>query len=387
MTTTPLWTTADIAHMTLALQLAERGLYTTTPNPRVGCVLVRDGKIVGTGWHQRAGEPHAEVLALRMAGTQTKGATAYVTLEPCSHHGRTPPCADALVQAGIQRVVAAMQDPNPLVSGQGLARLASAGVMVECGLLETEAHRLNPGFIKRMRYNLPWLRIKTAASLDGRTALNNGVSQWITGTAARQDVHAWRARSCAMLTGIGTVLADNPRLTVRDIDTPRQPWRIVLDSQLRTPPQANILDTPGTLIVCATYIADRAAALKSRGAEILLLPNDKQQIDLSRLLTLLAQRSINEVMVEAGATLNGAFLTQQLVDEWIAYIAPTILGNHARSLFTLPELTSLAQAQHGTITDIRQIGTDCRLILQFEQHHHNNHEQAPTDRSEISGLA
>ena len=373
--------------MTLALQLAERGLYTTTPNPRVGCVLVRDGKIVGTGWHQRAGEPHAEVLALRMAGTQTKGATAYVTLEPCSHHGRTPPCADALVQAGIQRVVAAMQDPNPLVSGQGLARLASAGVMVECGLLETEAHRLNPGFIKRMRYNLPWLRIKTAASLDGRTALNNGVSQWITGTAARQDVHAWRARSCAMLTGIGTVLADNPRLTVRDIDTPRQPWRIVLDSQLRTPPQANILDTPGTLIVCATYIADRAAALKSRGAEILLLPNDKQQIDLSRLLTLLAQRSINEVMVEAGATLNGAFLTQQLVDEWIAYIAPTILGNHARSLFTLPELTSLAQAQHGTITDIRQIGTDCRLILQFEQHHHNNHEQAPTDRSEISGLA
>ena len=387
MTTTPLWTTADIAHMTLALQLAECGLYTTTPNPRVGCVLVRDGKIVGTGWHQRAGEPHAEILALRMAGTQAQGATAYVTLEPCSHHGRTPPCADALVQAGIQRIVAAMQDPNPLVSGQGLARLANAGVMVECGLLETEAHRLNPGFIKRMRYNLPWLRIKTAASLDGRTALNNGISQWITGTAARQDVHAWRARSCAMLTGIGTVLADNPRLTVRDIDTPRQPWRIVLDSQLRTPPQANILDTPGTLIVCATYVASRAAALESRGAEILLLPNDNQQIDLSRLLTLLTQRGINEVMVEAGATLNGAFLTQQLVDEWIAYIAPTILGNHARSLFTLPELTSLTQAQYGTITDIRQIGTDCRLILQFEQHHYNNHEQVPTDRSGIRGLA
>lgn len=373
--------------MTLALQLAERGLYTTTPNPRVGCVLVRDDKIVGTGWHQRAGEPHAEILALRMAGEQAQGATAYVTLEPCSHHGRTPPCADALVQAGIQRVVAAMQDPNPLVSGQGLARLANAGVMVECGLLETEAHRLNPGFIKRMRYNLPWLRIKTAASLDGRTALNNGISQWITGTAARQDVHAWRARSCAMLTGIGTVLADNPRLTVRDIDTPRQPWRIVLDSQLRTPPQANILDTPGTLIVCATYFADRAAALESRGAEILLLPNDNQQIDLSRLLTLLAQRGVNEIMVEAGATLNGAFLTQQLVDEWIAYIAPTILGNHARSLFTLPELTSLTQAQHGTITDIRQIDTDCRLILQFERHHHNNHERAPTDRGEMNGLA
>ena len=387
MTTAPLWTTADIAHMTLALQLAERGLYTTTPNPRVGCVLVRDGKIVGTGWHQRAGEPHAEILALRMAGAQAQGATAYVTLEPCSHHGRTPPCADALVQAGIQRVVAAMQDPNPLVSGQGLARLANAGVMVECGLLETEAHRLNPGFIKRMRYNLPWLRIKTAASLDGRTALNNGISQWITGTAARQDVHAWRARSCAMLTGIGTVLADNPRLTVRDIDTPRQPWRIVLDSQLRTPPQANILDTPGTLIVCATYFSDRAAALESRGAEILLLPNDNQQIDLSRLLTLLAQRGVNEIMVEAGATLNGAFLTQQLVDEWIAYIAPTILGNHARSLFTLPELTSLTQAQHGTITDIRQIDTDCRLILQFERHPHNNHERASTDRGEMNGLA
>ena len=387
MTATPLWTTADIAHMTLALQLAERGLYTTTPNPRVGCVLVRDGKIVGTGWHQRAGEPHAEVLALGMAGTQAQGATAYVTLEPCSHHGRTPPCADALVQAGIQRVVAAMQDPNPLVSGQGLARLASAGIMVECGLLETEAHRLNPGFIKRMRHNLPWLRIKTAASLDGRTALNNGVSQWITSAASRHDVQQWRARSCAMLTGIGTVLADNPRLNVRDIDTPRQPWRIVLDSQLRTPPQANILDTPGTLIVCATYFADRATALESRGAEILQLPNGDQQIDLSRLLTLLAQRGINEVMVEAGATLNGAFLTQRLVDEWIAYIAPTILGNHARSLFTLPELTNLAQAQRGTITDIRQIDTDCRLTLQFERHHHNNHEQAPTDRGVIDGLA
>lgn len=370
-TNAPLWSTDDIAHMRLSLQLAERGLYTTTPNPRVGCVLVREGRIVGTGWHQRAGEPHAEILALRMAAEQSRGATAYVTLEPCSHHGRTPPCADALVNAGVQRVVVAMQDPNPLVSGRGLTRLAAAGITVECGLLETEARQLNPGFIKRMRHNLPWLRIKTAASMDGRTALANGVSQWITGTAARQDVHAWRARSCAILTGIGTILADNPRLNVRDVETSRQPLRIVLDSHLRTPVHAHILDTPGTLIACAHRAADRAQALEARGAEILTLPDERQQIDLPRLLTVLAQRGLNEIMVEAGATLNGALLEQHLVDEWVAYIAPTVLGNSARGLFALPEFSSLSQAQRGNIFDVRPTGEDWRFILHFSTAEHH----------------
>jgi diaminohydroxyphosphoribosylaminopyrimidine deaminase/5-amino-6-(5-phosphoribosylamino)uracil reductase len=357
--------------MTLALQLAERGLYTTTPNPRVGCVLVREGKIIGTGWHQRAGEPHAEILALRMAAEQSRGATAYVTLEPCSHHGRTPPCADALVNAGIQRVVVAMQDPNPLVAGRGLSRLAAAGITVECGLLETEARQLNPGFIKRMRHNLPWLRIKTAASMDGRTALTNGVSQWITGAAARQDVHAWRARSCAILTGIGTILADNPRLNVRDVETSRQPLRIVLDSHLRTPLHAHILDTPGTLIACAHRTADRAQALEARGAEILTLPNERQQIDLPRLLSVLAQRGVNEVMVEAGATLNGALLEQYLVDEWVAYFAPMLMGNSARGLFALPEFTDLSQAQRGNILDVRQTGEDWRFVVRFSTAEHH----------------
>jgi len=262
-----------------ALRLAERGLYTTSPNPRVGCVLVRDGDIVGEGWHERAGEPHAEVLALRAAGEAARGATAYVTLEPCSYHGRTPPCADALIAAGIARVTVAVQDPNPRVAGQGIAKLCAAGIEVECGLMEAAARELNIGFFARMTRGTAWLRSKIAMSLDGRTALANGVSQWITGEAARQDVQHWRARSCAVLTGIGTVLADDPQLNVRGIETARQPLRAVVDSLLRMPPNARLLQQNGVMIYTATQDAQKIAALEKSGARVVVLPDANGQVD------------------------------------------------------------------------------------------------------------
>ena len=341
----------DHAFMARALQLAARGLYTTTPNPRVGCILVKDGEIVGEGWHQRAGEAHAEIHALRAAGSKAQGATAYVTLEPCSHHGRTPPCAVALIDAKIARVVSAMQDPNPLVAGNGLSMLELAGVPTACGLLELEARKLNAGFISRMIRGRPWLRLKIAASLDGKTALNNGKSQWITGPAARSDVQALRARSCAMLTGVGTVLADDPQLTVRELDIGRQPLRIVVDSRLQTPPTARML-AQGSVLIAAMA-----------GAEVLELPQRDGHVDLVALFAELGRRELNEVTVEAGARLNGALLQAGLVDEIVLYQAPILMGDKARGLFDLPELADMAGKRTLRVVDVRHVGHDLRLEI------------------------
>jgi len=356
------FTAADHAHMTHALRLAERGLYSTTPNPRVGCVIAHNGQVVGEGWHARAGEAHAEIHALRAAGERARGATAYVTLEPCSHHGRTPPCANALIDAGVARVVAAMRDPNPQVSGGGLTLLTLAGIQVEVGVLEAEARELNLGFIARMTRGRPWLRVKTASSLDGKTALLNGESKWITGPAARADVQAWRARACAILTGVGTVLADDPRMNVRDLDTSRQPLKIIVDSHLNTPPGAQILQG-GALIACAVAAPEKRAALEAAGAEILCIPGPHGRVGLAALCSELGRRGLNEIHVEAGATLNGALLDAGLVDEWIAYLAPLVMGDAARGVFALPPLNDMANRLPFKLLDSRQIGDDLRLTL------------------------
>lgn len=361
----------DHLYMARALHLAERGLYSTTPNPRVGCVIVKNGQIIGEGWHQKAGAPHAEINALMQAGPASLGATVYVTLEPCSHHGRTPPCADALIGAGVTRVIAAIQDPNPNVSGQGLARLKAAGITVEHGLLAAQAHDLNAGFVKRMVLGHPYVRIKTASSLDGKTALSSGESKWITGEAARADVHRLRARSCAILTGINTVLADNPQLNVRDIDatrpdensvTTRQPIKVIVDSHLRTPPDARILQGAKTLVACAFPDSQKTAALEAAGAEILCLPGADGRVNLHALLSRLAQKGINEVMTEAGPGLNGALLAAGLVDEWVQYLAPCLLGSNARPLFDLPEPATMQDRLNWKLIDQRMIGADLRLV-------------------------
>ena len=355
----------DFRLMARALQLAERGLWTTSPNPRVGCVLVRAGQIVGEGWHEKAGEPHAEVHALRAAGDKAKGATAYVTLEPCSHHGRTPPCAEALIAAGVSRVVAAMTDPNPLVSGKGLGLLQAARIETASGLLENEARELNIGFVSRMTRGRPWLRLKAAASLDGKTALNNGVSQWITGPDARRDGHAWRARACAILTGTGTVRDDDPSLTVRDVATTRQPLRVVVDSRLEILPTARILQGEPVLIVGAVENAEKMALLRSTGNFVEILNNGSGKVDLKALLELLARRGFNEVHAEAGFKLNGSLLREGLVDELLLYLAPCLIGHEASGLFNLPELTTLDGKQRLKIRDLRQLGEDIRLIARF----------------------
>jgi diaminohydroxyphosphoribosylaminopyrimidine deaminase/5-amino-6-(5-phosphoribosylamino)uracil reductase len=353
----------DFRHMAHALQLAGRGLWTTSPNPRVGCVLVRDGEVVGEGWHERAGEPHAEIHALHQAGERARGATAYVTLEPCSHHGRTPPCAEALVDAGVRRVVAAMQDPNPLVAGRGLLRLQEAGIDTACGVLADEARELNIGFVSRMERGRPWLRLKAAASLDGKTALNNGVSQWITGPDARRDGHRWRARACAILTGIGTVRDDDPRLDVREVETARQPLRVIVDSRLDTPPQARILQGGGPVLVAAAHDDPvRAASLRAAGAEILVLPNPAGKVELPALMQELARRGVNEVHAEAGWKLNGSLWREGLVDELLLYLAPCLIGHQAAGLFNLPELTSLDGKRCLQIRDVRQVGADIRVL-------------------------
>ena len=356
---------ADQAHMAQALRLAKRGLYSTSPNPRVGCVIVRDGVVVGEGWHQRAGEAHAEVNALQQAGAAARGATAYVTLEPCSHHGRTPPCTEALLAAGIGRVVAAMADPNPLVAGRGLAQLQAAGVAVDVGLMADEAHELNIGFVSRMTRQRPWVRLKAAASLDGKTALQNGESQWITGPQARQDGHCWRARACAILSGIGTVRKDDPQLNVRGVDTPRQPLKVIVDSRLELSPAARLLEAGNVLLVSAgltAAVAERAAALRERGAEILDLPDGKGRVDLLALLHELARRGLNEVHVEAGSRLNGGLLAAGLVDEVLLYLAPCLLGDTAQGLFALPALESLAGKHRLAIREVKQFGDDLRVL-------------------------
>ena len=367
-----MFTETDCLWMAEALRLAELGLYGTSPNPRVGCVLVMDGKSVGSGWHRRAGEAHAEVHALNEAGTLARGATLYVTLEPCSHHGRTPPCADALIKAGVTRVVAAMQDPNPEVAGAGLALLHAAGIAVESGLMESQARNLNAGFFTRMTRATPWLRSKIAMSLDGRTALANGQSQWITGNAARLDVQRWRARSCAVLTGIGTILADDARLNVRGIDTFRQPLRVLLDSQLRIPLDARWLNTgaePAGATLIYTAIVDRhkIARLQKLGATVRVLPNSHGQVDLPTMLNDLAFRGCNEVLVEAGSTLNGALLDAGLIDELLLYMAPQLLGDTARCMARLGELQSLDQRIALKWQDVRQIGADLRILLTVEK--------------------
>lgn len=357
----------DATHMARALQLAALGLHTTDPNPRVGCVLVRDGHVVGEGWHRRAGEGHAEYIALQAAGAAARGSTAYVTLEPCCHHGRTPPCTDALIAAGVSRVVAAMQDPNVRVAGGGLAQLRAAGVAVSCGLMEQEARQLNPGFIRRMEEGRPHIRVKLAMSLDGRTALADGESRWITGEAARQDVQRLRARSSAILTGINTVLADNPSLNVRLPDTTRQPLRVIVDSQLRLPPNARLLDLPGEILVLtASHDLQRAAALESRGVRIRQIGTGEQGLDLTDVCRELSRLELNEVHVECGPTLAGALLQARLLDELVVYLAPSVLGDSAQGLFHLPPLQTMGQRQHFSIQQIRTVGQDWRIIAHPE---------------------
>ncbi|HAT31673.1 MAG TPA: bifunctional diaminohydroxyphosphoribosylaminopyrimidine deaminase/5-amino-6-(5-phosphoribosylamino)uracil reductase RibD [Janthinobacterium sp.] len=357
----------DLDGMTLALEWAAKGLYTTSPNPRIGCVIVKDGRVIGAGVTQPAGQDHAEVQALKDAaarGHDVRGATAYVTLEPCNHHGRTPPCSDALVRAGLGRVVAAMSDPNPLVAGQGLAKLEAAGIAVSTGLLAEQAHEMNIGFFARMRRGRPWVRLKTAASLDGMTALHNGQSQWITGPQARADGHAWRARTCAILTGIGTVKADDPQLTVRAVDTPRQPRRIVVDSRLEISPTARVLDGGGTWIVAAVGDPEKEAALCAAGAEVILLPNAAGKVDLPQLMRELGRRQINELHVEAGAKLNGSLIREGCVDELLVYLAPALLGD-AQGMFALPALTELDRKHQLKFHEVKQIGADLRILARF----------------------
>ena len=354
--------TRDAQFMAHALQLARRGLFTTDPNPRVGCVIVKDGQVVGAGWHQRAGEPHAEIHALKAAGEQARGATAYVTLEPCCHQGRTPPCTRALIEAGITRVVAAMVDPNPQVAGKGMEALRQARIGVDTGLMQVQAEALNPGFISRMRRGRPYVLAKLAVSLDGRTALADGASRWITGAAARADVQALRARSSAIVTGIGSVLADDPSLNVREFDIGRQPLRVVVDSTLRMPATAKMLSLPGsTLVATARQHAQAADRLLAAGAEVLYLPAADGRVDLPGLMGHLAAREVNELMVEAGARLCGALLAAELIDEIVIYYAPHILGSTAHGMFAMPGLENMQQRQALKIQDVRAIGDDWRV--------------------------
>jgi len=352
----------DHEYMARALRLARRGLFSTDPNPRVGCVLVRDGAVVGEGWHERAGGPHAEIRALAAAGERARGATAYVTLEPCCHHGRTPPCTDALISSGVARVVAAMQDPNPQVSGNGCRTLRAAGIEVTDGVMAAEAEQLNPGFVKRMRRGLPYVRCKLAMSLDGRTAMAGGESRWITGEQARADVQRLRARASAILTGIDTVLADDPSLNVRLADGSRQPLRVILDSRLRLPATARTLGLPGaTLVLTGTDDAGRKQALLRDDVSVVVLPLLDGRLDLHAVLRLLGELGMNEVHVEAGATLNGALLAAGLVDELVLYVAPHLMGDGARGLFHLPGLDRMERRTALRIADIRAVGADWRI--------------------------
>lgn len=357
---------ADREYMARAILLAARGLHTTDPNPRVGCVLVREGRIVGEGWHERAGGPHAEAMALRAAGGEARGATAYVSLEPCRHQGRTPPCTQALIEAGVARVFAAMPDPDPRTAGGGLAALRAAGIETACGLLEREAATLNPGFIMRHRRGRPWVRCKLGITLDGRTATASGESQWITGTAARRDVHLLRARSSAIMTGIGTVLADDPALTVRlDEALPgSQPLRVIVDSHLRLPATARVLDRAGEALVAGIVTAPHRAELADR-ENVEVLRCGAERVDLAALLAHLAARNVNEVLLEAGPRLCGAMVEARLVDEFVFYVAPKLLGDGARGMFALPGLVRLDQAPALVIDELRAVGEDWRITARL----------------------
>ncbi|MBR6026396.1 MAG: bifunctional diaminohydroxyphosphoribosylaminopyrimidine deaminase/5-amino-6-(5-phosphoribosylamino)uracil reductase RibD [Neisseriaceae bacterium] len=353
----------DETLMRRALSLAYQGRYSTSPNPKVGCVIAHGGEIVGEGWHKQAGGHHAEIFALEKAKDKAYGATVYVTLEPCAHYGKTPPCAEALIRAGVKKVIAAIKDPNPCVSGKGFTMLNTAGIETAYGLLEDEARKINRGFLSRFERNRPFVCLKIAQSLDGKIALNNGVSQWITGEDARLDVQEGRAQSCAILTGIGTVLADNPRLNVRSIDTLRQPLRVVVDSHLQTPATAQIC-TDGKPTLLVTLPETIISTQYPSQVEIIRIPADSNgQIDLHLLMNELAQRGIGEVWCECGATLSASLIQSNIVDELIIYQAPIILGDKAKSSFTLPELTSLSNIDRWQIDDYRQIGNDIRLRL------------------------
>lgn len=364
------FTSQDHVYMTKALRLAGKGLYTSQPNPRVGCVIVKDGKVVGQGAHLKAGEAHAEVNALNEAGAQAKGADVYVTLEPCSHYGLTPPCAEALMEAGVKRVYVAMQDPNPIVAGKGMQLLKDNGVEVQLGLLQAEAENLNPGFIKRMKTNMPYVRCKVASSLDGKTALSNGRSLWITGEAARMDVHRWRAQSDAVITGIGTVLSDNPSMTVRIEEEAMQSLRVIVDSQLNIPLQAKILNEHDLeeYPVAIAYARDKhghAEKLRAMGVELLHLPQETSgntRVHLLGLLDTLGQKGCNEVLIEAGHGLNGGFLQHSLIDECIFYYAPKLMGSDAMPLFSIKTISQMSQAIQLDLIDVRQIGGDIRVV-------------------------
>jgi diaminohydroxyphosphoribosylaminopyrimidine deaminase/5-amino-6-(5-phosphoribosylamino)uracil reductase len=361
------FSTLDTEHMHQALALAAQAMFLTSPNPRVGCVITStEGKVLGQGHTQPAGQAHAEIMALQDAQAQghvLAGATAYVTLEPCAHQGRTGPCCDALGKAGIARVVASVQDPNPQVAGQGLARLRAAGVQVDTGLLENEARELNIGFFKRMQHGTPWLRLKTAQSLDGHTALNNGESQWITGTAARDDGHHWRARACAVLSGIGTVLQDDPLLNVRAVHTPRQPDLVLIDSRLQTPLNAKMWNEQRRVVIFhAVHVPEKEKALTVKGATLVCLNGAGDKVDLHAMVQHLGQLNYNEVHVEAGHKLHGSFLNAGLIDELLVYLAPLLTGP-AQGMAALPELTHLSDAQRWQFLQTTSIGTDLRLLL------------------------
>ena len=344
----------DHAMMRRALELAQKGLYTTTPNPRVGCVLAKDETIVAEGWHERAGGPHAEIVALERAGAAAAGATLYVSLEPCNHHGRTPPCVNAVIRSKARRVVAAMRDPNPQAAHGGDA-LQAAGIRFEHGLMDAEARELNIGFVSRMTRGRPWVRLKVAATLDGRTALADGTSQWITGAEARRDAHRWRARACAILTGAGTVRADDPRLTVREVETPRQPLRVVVDSRLETPPTARVLQGEKALVFSAMD-----GTLPN--AEVVLLPNPNRKVHLPRMLEELARRGVNELHVEAGFRLNGSLVREGCVDEFVIYLNPSFLGDAAQGVVDLPEVGSLGDRPVVKILSLERLGEDLRIL-------------------------
>lgn len=371
---------SDAIFMARAIQLAAHGLMTTGINPRVGCVLVKGEQVIGEGWHERAGEAHAEIMALRDAerrGNNPQGATAYVTLEPCAHHGKTPPCIEALIKAGVARVVAAMEDPNPLVAGKGFSLLRAAGINVVSPLMASEAEALNVGFVQRMRIGLPWVRLKMAGSLDGRSALANGQSQWITSPEARVDGHRFRARAQAILTGVGTLIADDPQLTVRDVSGPigqltgeplavTPPLRVVMDSHLRMPTTAKILQG-GCLIATASTDPEKSRALRAAGAEIIVLPDAEGRVDLAALLGHLANRGVNEVHVEGGPRLSGVFLKSGLVEELLIYMAPCILGSDARGWFDGLGLNRLDDASKWKFADVRSVGSDLRICARRDK--------------------
>ena len=357
----------DIEGMQLALKLAELALFITSPNPRVGCVIVKEGVVLAQGHTQAAGQAHAEVAALRDAssrGVDVRGATVYVSLEPCSHHGRTPPCTDSLINSGVARVVVAIADPNPLVAGKGLALLQAAGITTEVGLLAAEAREMNIGFFMRMQLGRPWVRMKIAASLDGGIALLNGASQWITSEPARTDGHAWRARACALLTGMGTVEQDDPQLTVRAVSTPRQPRRIVLDSQLQISPTARVLEGGGTWIVSAERHDARESELMARGSEIIHIPSSEGKVNLHALMQELGKREINELHIEAGYKLNGSLLRAGCVDELLIYLAPCLLGP-SQGMARLPELTELSSRVRLQFHQVLSVGSDLRILARL----------------------